>query len=272
MPENNFERKYPLQCEDVIRSVNTITEIATRAGIPVEQILHIGGIPVMLHACTSSRSSRYVINWRGTADIDIATTIIGGVQRLADALSDAGIEVLSRRPSRSIRNKYALEIGLDTAKGYFPSDRKLEIDVYSGDAKGIATLNQRHIQPYPGTVVLHTAETHHCWGHEFTVPHAIDALILKTDVLKDTIRKKDIVDVSSLFFSCENYGLLPGQVANELKLAHSAATTKIPLPFWYSRLAPELIKVCQNQDLRKYDFIPVASHEYLKELVNFLKS
>ncbi|MCL4390063.1 MAG: nucleotidyl transferase AbiEii/AbiGii toxin family protein [Patescibacteria group bacterium] len=265
-----YERRNPFENEEILKKLAHITDIAIKAGIPVEQIVHVGGIAPMIHTCIATGSARYAINWRGTRDLDFALTINNGPQRLADALEGAGVQVTNRRPSKSIPHKHAVEIELTTGKGLFPSGRILEIDVYGGDSKGRARINDRIAHPYPGKFIRDQAITHTCWGHQFTVPSLIDTLTLKMDVAKETDRPKDTIDISSLIFSAEQSGVAPGDLIKALTEAYS--THGIPHPTWTLQVAPTLRAIIdKTPNLRRFDFAPVASRGYISKIAESIK-
>ncbi len=265
-----YERRGAFENEEILQNLTRITEIAQRSGIPNEQIVHVGGIAPMLHTCIATGQTRYAIKWRGTQDLDICLTVSNGPQRLADALGGSGIHVTNRRPSRSIAHKHAVEIELGTAKGLFRSGRSLEIDVYGGDAHGNARINDRVLHPYPGKFITERIITHPCWGHDLTIPNLLDTLILKMDVAKETDRSKDTIDISALLFSAEKTGLQPKELTVKLKSVYS--TLGIAWPTWSRQVIPTLTRVCgEREKLVKLDFAPVASREYLEEVISLLR-
>lgn len=256
-----------LESYEVLREVRDITEAGVSTGISPQHIVHIGGIAVVVHTCRASGQASYSINWRGTEDVDIAVTTQNGPERLSGALQARGVVVHHQGKSWSIEDKYSVETNRSSVKGAFRFDRKLEIDLYGPDNKGQVKINDRKIYGYPDVFILDQVEfgNSNCTG-ELTVPSLADTLILKLDILANqTIRPKDLVDISSLLYSAEQYGQSAEAVVARVKCAYPARY--ILDNTWEKRICPGILGIIrQRNNYRKLGFVPVATDGFLDQV------
>lgn len=252
-----FLRRPTFDSGDLLIDLGKINSAIENSCIEREQLINVGGVTAMLHACAAEGTTMWSSNWRGTHDLDMVLTATCTLDTLISSIEGGGFSIASSRKSRSIPNKWALEIYQGTGTGAFPSGRVLEIDIYPPNSKGEATINKRVIHPFPGKFINDQVEVLMLGNNEVTVPSIPDCIIMKTDVFPG-IRDKDAIDINALIYAAELREIEANDLAKRVKNGYTS--WGVVSNFWRSKVVPELKRVIKNP--YQADYAPVSSDAY----------